>query len=80
MLLELPVFGNILASQGSYAIYPALKSQRRFAACFSKKVSGNSSYDEVGKPERRDGMQNPLIAERFSERQKSIVGEEPEKA
>jgi hypothetical protein len=61
------MFGDILARKGKYAIYPALESQRGFAACLSKKVSGNSSHGEVGKPERRNGVENPFIAERFSE-------------
>lgn len=67
VLLRLPAFGDILAGQGKYALYPALESQRGFAACLSKKVSGNSADNEVGQPESRDRVQNPFIPEGFSE-------------
>jgi len=43
-------------------------------------VSGNCADDDVGKPESRDGVKNPFIPKRFSERKKSIIGEEPKEA
>lgn len=66
-----------LAGLDKYLLEYPRQNKRRLMLGVSQKMDAYSANDQVGKPERHNGMENVLITKRFAEGEQRIIYHEP---
>ena len=71
---------SVSSRPGKGAVECRSHGQRRFAHGSCKQIKRNTAYGKIGKPESGSRRQNSFVAQGFSEREQTVIGEQPKQA